>query len=485
MRAGSEAAASDPALRRVSIVLVLGAIVTAIDLTIVNLGIDTLRRELHRGVGSIQWVITAYSLALAAVIPLTGWAARRFGARRAYLVSLALFTAGSALCGLCSTLEQLVVCRVLQGLGGGMILPLGMIILAQAAGPARLGRAMGLMNGAAMLGPMLGPVFGGLILARLGWQWIFFVNVPLGVVAFVLGWRHLPPARPDGAARPLDVVGFGLLGVGIPAITYGLSTMASGGGASRSAVVVPLAGGMVLVAAFVRHSLSAEHPLLDVRLYGNRVFAAASATTFVLSAGLLGAMVLMPLYFEQVRGLGVLPAGLLMLPQGLGLMVTTPLSGRLVDRMPAGPLTIIGLAVTLLGTAPLAFAGAHTPLVPLMIAIFVRGAGIGMTFTPTMKAALGALTREQVPDASPQLNVGQRIGGSIGTALIAVALQRELPSALHPDVARVAGAYDTAYRWALLGVVLAAVPGLLLLRAETRRTTPRSTSVRLPEGADA
>jgi EmrB/QacA subfamily drug resistance transporter len=468
MPAGSE---SDAALRRVSIVLVLGAIVTAIDLTIVNIGVDTLHRELHRGVGSIQWVITAYSLALAAVIPLTGWAARRFGARRAYLVSLTLFTLGSTLCGLCSTLEQLVVCRVLQGLGGGMIMPLGLIILADAAGPARLGRAMGLMNGAAMFGPMMGPVFGGLILAHLGWQWIFFVNVPLGVAGLALGWRHLPAARLDGPVRPLDGIGLGLLGVGIPAITYGLSTMASGTGVTRAGVVAPIAGGLVLVAIFVRHALRIEHPLLDVRLYTNRIFAAASATTFVLSAGLLGAMVLMPLYFQQVRGLGVLDAGLLMLPQGLGLMTTTPLAGRLVDRMAAGPLTMIGLAVTLIGTAPLAFAGAHTPLIFLMIAIYVRGAGIGMTFTPTMKAALGALQREQVPDASPQLNVAQRVGGSIGTALLAVALQRELPTSLHPDITRVAGAYDTAYRWALLGVFLAAVPGLVLLRAEGRVST--------------
>jgi EmrB/QacA subfamily drug resistance transporter len=342
---------------------------------------------------------------------------------------------------------------------------------------------MGLMNGAAMLGPMLGPVFGGLILAHLGWQWIFYVNVPLGVAGLALGWRYLPAARLDGVARQLDVVGFGLLGVGIPAITYGLSEMASGGGVTRAGVTIPIAGGLVLVAAFVRHALSAEHPLLDVRLYANRVFAAASATTFVLSAGLLGAMVLMPLYFQQVRGLGVLSAGLLMLPQGFGLMVTTPLSGRLVDRMPAGPLTMIGLAVTLIGTAPLAFAGAHTPLVLLMVAIFVRGAGIGMTFTPTMKVALGSLARGQVADASPQLNVGQRVGGSIGTALIAVALQRELPTSLHPDLTRVAGAYDTAYRWALLGVLLAAVPGVVLLRAEARRAAKRPAGPAVPPPA--
>src|SRR5437016_865544 len=207
---------------RISAVVIVGSIMSILDTTIVNVALATLSRELHATIDQIQWVVTGYLLSLAAVIPVTGWASRRFGAKRVYLVSLVLFTAGSALCGVAASTTELVIFRVLQGAGGGMILPIGQLMMAEAAGPKRMGRVMSVVAVPAMLAPILGPALGGLILDNASWRWIFFVNAPIGLVAFVAALRGLPRSEPQDAGR-LDVFGLLLLVTGMPLITYGLA----------------------------------------------------------------------------------------------------------------------------------------------------------------------------------------------------------------------------------------------------------------------
>src|SRR5262245_52627562 len=177
---------------RIAFVVILGSIMSILDTTIVNVALETLGRELNSSLSQIQWVITGYMLSLAAVIPITGWAARRFGAKPIYLLSLVLFTAGSALCGIAGSATELIVFRVIQGLGGGMLLPIGQLMMAPAAGPKRMGRVMSVVAVPAMLAPILGPTIGGLIVDNASWRWIFFVNLPIGVLAFLAAWRVLP-----------------------------------------------------------------------------------------------------------------------------------------------------------------------------------------------------------------------------------------------------------------------------------------------------
>src|SRR5947209_18574293 len=195
--------------------VIVGMIMSILDTTIVNVALDTLGRDLHSPISEIQWVVTGYMLALAAVIPVSGWAARRFGAKQVYLVSLVLFTAGSALCGLATSSTELVVFRVLQGMGGGMIMPIVQLMMAEAAGPKRMGRVMSVVAAPMMLAPILGPALGGLILDNASWRWIFYVNVPVGVIAFVLALRTLPRVERK-PADPLDVTGLALMSIGLP-----------------------------------------------------------------------------------------------------------------------------------------------------------------------------------------------------------------------------------------------------------------------------
>ena len=448
---------------RISAVVILGSIMSILDTTIVNVALATLGRDLHSSIAEIQWVVTGYMLALAAVIPVSGWMAERFGAKRMYLISLILFTLGSMLCGISTSTSELVVFRVLQGVGGGMILPLGQMMMASAAGPKRMGRVMSVVAVPAMLAPILGPTVGGVILESVSWRWIFYVNVPIGIGAVIAALRILPAAE-RGAPRPLDFRGLALMVTGVPLLTYGLAEVGTTGSFGSLRVIVPCLGGLALIGLFVLHALHARRPLLNLRLYRRPTFSSASVAMFLLGAALFGGMILMPLYWQEVRHESVIRTGLLVGPQGLGAAFVMPLAGKFTDRLGGGPLALFGILLTTIATIPFGLIGAHTSITWLCVALFVRGMGIGCAFMPAMTAAFAALERHELADATPQLNVLQRVGGSLGTALLAVVLQRALVGA--HSVAGAASAYGTAF-WASVALTaVAVVPALLLLRAE-------------------
>jgi EmrB/QacA subfamily drug resistance transporter len=459
----------EPYVWKIAGVVILGMMMSILDTTIVNVALDTLGRELHSTIAQIQWVATGYLLALAAVIPLTGWSARRFGAKRVYLGSIILFTVGSALCGVAESSTSLILFRVLQGVGGGMIMPVAQMIMAEVAGPKRMGKVMGIVVMPAMLAPILGPVVGGLILENLHWSWIFFVNVPIGIVAWVLGMRLLPESE-LGEAGKLDLFGLVLLVTGMPLIVYGLSEIGTQESFTAPTVIWSLVAGVVLLATFGRHALRTARPLLDVRLYANRVFAAASLTTFGLGAALFGAMILIPLYYQQVRGESVIVTGLLLAPQGLGMLLTAPFTARLTQRFGGGRVAVVGVSLLALSSLPLAFIGADTSIAFISLTLLLRGVGIGLSFIPTTTVAFASLRTDQLSDATPQMNVLQRVGGAIGTAVLAVVLQRASVGADTPS--ELAGAFATANWWALGIVLLSLVPCIVLLRAEGPRHKP-------------
>jgi len=448
---------------RIALVVILGSIMSILDTTIVNVALETLGRDLHSTLADIQWVITGYMLSLAAVIPVTGWAARRFGAKPVYLLSLVLFTAGSALCGLASSATMLIGFRVIQGVGGGMLLPIGQLMMARAAGPTRMGRVMSVVAVPAMLAPILGPTLGGLIVDNTSWRWIFYVNVPVGVVAFLAAIRTLPHGDLE-PTDPLDVRGLVLMALGVPLLTYGLAEIGATGSFTSPRAVFPVIGGLVLIATFAAHALRARRPLLDLRLYRRSTFSSASLAMFCLGAALFGSMILMPLYWQQIRSESVVDTGLLTAPMGLGMALVLPLAGRLADRLGGGPLALFGVVVTSVATIPFGFVGATTSIWYLCLAMFVRGMGVGFAFMPAMSAAYAALDRSELSDATPQLNMLQRIGGSIGTAVLAVVLQRALSGA--HGLAGAAGAYGTAFWWSLALTAAAILPCIVLVRAE-------------------
>jgi EmrB/QacA subfamily drug resistance transporter len=456
----------EPHVWRIAAVVVIGAILSILDTTIVNVALDTLGRDLHSSLADIQWVATGYMLALAAVIPVSGWAAGRFGAKRLWIASVILFTLGSALSGLAWSTESLVAFRVLQGVGGGMLMPVGQMMLTRAAGPARLGRIMAVIGMPMILAPIFGPTVGGLIIDHLDWRWIFYVNVPVGILAVVMGMRLLPSSEEGVFRTKLDRIGLALLAPGVPLFVYGLAEIGQHGGLAAPQAYAPLAIGAALVVAFVAHALRTDEPLLDVRLFRSASFSAAALTTFVLGACLFGAMIIMPLYFQLVRGEDAVTTGLLLIPQGVGAALAMPLAGRFTDRVGGGRVALVGLAVTLVTTLPFTMLHADTSYLVLGAAMIGRGLGIGLTMMPAMTAAYSRLRPADIAHATPQLNVLQRVGGSIGTALLTVVLQHGLTNGAQTPAAA-ADAFGHTYLWVLLLTAVAAIPAFVLARTES------------------
>jgi EmrB/QacA subfamily drug resistance transporter len=406
-------------------VVVLGAIMTVLDATIVNVALPTLGRDFHTSITTIQWVPTVYLLAFASVIPLTAWAGERFGAKRLWLASLAVFTAASLLAGLSWSIGALIAFRVLQGVGGGMIMPLGQSILAQAAGPRRMGRVMSLVGVPLLLAPITGPVIGGALVGSGSWRWIFFVNLPVSAVAVASAIKLLPEVAPRAGSR-LDVRGLLLLSGGIAVFVYGLAEVGQKGTLTAPLPLASLAAGLALMTLFVAHAARAAAPIVDVRLFARRAFAAAAATNLVLGAGLFGVALLLPLYFGIVRGRTPLQTGLLLIPQGLGAAVAISIAGAMTDRIGARRVVPVGVALALVGTGAYTRIGADSAYWYLAVALFLIGAGLGATITPAMAAAFEGLERAEIPRASSAINVVQRVAGSLGTALLAVVLQWSL-----------------------------------------------------------
>jgi EmrB/QacA subfamily drug resistance transporter len=369
---GSSSDRIDPATWRIAGTIVLGGIMTNVDTTVVNVALASLAREFGSSVTSVQWVATGYLLALAVVIPLSGWATDRFGGRQVWIASIGMFVAGSMLAGAAWSLSSLIFFRVLQGLGGGMIMPVGMTLLTRAAGRGRVGRVMGALGVQQVLGPVLGPVIGGVLVEHAGWRWVFYVNAPIGALAVVAAARFLPRTRPQPCDR-LDARGFVLLSPGLAALVYGLAGISQHGGFSDPRTFVPIVLGIVLVTAFVLRARRVRNALIDVRLFAGRAFSAGVGATFCIGMALFGALFLLPLYYQGARGQSPLDAGLLMAPQGIGAAVMMPFAGWLTDRVGAGRVVLAGLAVIVAGTLPFALAGTSTPYPVLALALVVRG----------------------------------------------------------------------------------------------------------------
>jgi EmrB/QacA subfamily drug resistance transporter len=321
-----------------------------------------------------------------------------------------------------------------------------------------------------ILAPVFGPTLGGLLVEHAGWQWIFFVNLPVGVAAVFAALRLLPRDSADRvAAGRLDATGLGLIASGLVGVTYGLAQSGSAGSLTASAVLLPLLIGVGLVATFVVRALHIERPLLDVRLYANKAFAAASVTMFALGAALFGAMVLMPLYFQLVRHEDAVATGILVAPQGIGAAVAMFISGRVTQRLGGGLTSLIGAGITIVATVPFVLVGATTSFWLIGAAMVARGFGIGMSMMPSMTAAYAVLRPDQVNDATPQMNVLQRVGGSIGTAILTVVLQSGITHLGRPTAAGVASSFAHTYWW-VLGISLVALLPTILLTVVERRT---------------
>jgi EmrB/QacA subfamily drug resistance transporter len=458
-------------------VVVLGGIMSILDITVVSVGLQTFQKEFHATSAQVAWTMTGYTLALASVIPLTGWAADRFGTKRLYLLAIVLFAAGSALCAAANSLEMLVGFRVLQGLGGGMLMPLGMTILTRAAGPERVGRVMAVLGIPMLLGPIFGPILGGWLIDAASWHWIFLINVPVGVIALVYAWMVLPKDRVE-PSETFDWLGMIMLSPGLATFLYGVSSIPETGTVWAAKVLIPALIGLVLILAFVPWALNRRnvHPLVDLRLFLNRDMSIAVIAMSLFAVAFFGASLLFPLYFQQVRGESALDSGVLLAPQGVGAMITMPIAGMLADRIGPGKIVLTGIAVITVGMGMFTQLASDTSYTYIISALFVMGLGMGATMMPIMASALATLREHTVARGSTLMNIVQQVAASIGTALFSVLLTNGLkdikPTTPAQIQSQMGDAFASVFLVATVLIAACLIPAALLPRKKVEDVDP-------------
>ena len=406
--------------------LVVGAVFVAsmflniMDATVVNVALPTLSRYFAVPVASVSGVVTAYLVALAVVMPVSGWVGDRFGARSVMLCAIGLFTAASALCGAATSLPELVLFRAVQGAGGGLMLPVGMAMMFRTYPPAERIRATRLLIVPTLMAPALGPVIGGLLVDGLSWRWIFYLNLPVGVAALVFGALFLPRGteHPPG---PFDLPGFLLAGTGFPLFMFALSTGATSGWSAVSVLAAGVAG-LVLLAVFVLVELRSATPMLRLRIYANRLFRMTNLQLTFAGAGFVGTLFLVPLLLQDGLGFSAVHSGLSTFPEAIGGMIGVQVTSRLYKRVGPRRLMVAGMCGTVVTIGGMAFAGPGNAAWLIPVLMFFTGGSFGFAMSPSQAAALATVSAAETGHASTLLNTLRQAGGAAGVALLGTVL---------------------------------------------------------------
>ena len=456
----------------VSVVFVAAMFMSIMDVTIVNVALPTIGRDFHVSPTAVDSISIGFLVSLAVFIPASGWLGDRFGGKRILLAAIVVFTGASALCGLATSLGELVAFRVLQGVGGGMLAPVGMAMLFRVFPPEERIRASSILTVPTTLAPALGPVLGGLLVTDLSWRWVFYVNVPLGALAFTFGLiflRSVPMSEPGR----FDLPGFLLSGLGLGLLMYGVSEGPVKGWHSAD-VLATIAAGAVLLALMVVVELRVTAPIVDLRLLANRLFRSTNGVMILASIAFLGSLYAISLYYQDGRGLTALNSGLSTFPEAIGVMAGAQLAARyLYPRLGPRRHITIGLVGVALTIGLLAVLGPGSSLWWPRLLMFALGLAMGQVFVPLQAAAFATITPAATGKASTMFNALRQLGGAVGVAILTTFI------VLVGPVHVVAGhpvANLTAYRVAFLigaAFALLAIPCALTIRdSDAARTIP-------------
>ncbi len=449
----------------VAITFVFGLIMQILDLTILNVALATLGKQFGVQAGTLQWVLTGYMISLAVFIPASGWISDRFGSKRTFQLAVLLFTAASVLCGVAPSITWLIIARVLQGVGGGLLVPVGQAMLFRAFPPHERAKASAVLVIPTAFAPALGPVLGGFLVEYATWRWIFFINVPIGALALLFTFVFL---REETQAHPgrFDLSGFVLAGSGLALLLFGLDRGArEGWGELGVWGVLTLA--VALLVTLVWRELTAREPMLDLRLLRQRMFASGNAALLCITGAMFGVLFLVPLYLQTLRGASALVAGLVMMPQAFGMMATTQVTSRLYPRV--GPRRLLLVGFTVVGGVGLTlhFVGLATPFWLIAVLLFVQGIGMGNSMIPLQAATFSRIGPASMGRATSMFNASRQVATATGVAVLSTILVARTQAAMADlgaaaSAAARAQAQMDAYQAAFLGAVAFAAVGLVV-----------------------
>ncbi|SFS55742.1 DHA2 family efflux MFS transporter permease subunit [Paenibacillus sp. BC26] len=394
--------------------VIVGMIMVILDSTVVNVALAKFQTEFDATINTVQWTFTGYTLALSAVIPLAGWMTDKFGSKRIFLITIALFTIGSVLCGAAQTVEQLIAFRVIQGLGGGMVMPIGMAIIFRLAPQEKRGSVMGMLGIPMLLAPALGPILSGWLIEAVSWHWIFLINLPIGIVGMIVGIKYLPNFE-QNKAPALDIIGMILAPIAFASLAYGVSEGGRTSWTADNTLTGLIVGGIALL-LFIIVELRHKQPLLELRVFRSSDFTRGTLLVWIVQIALFGAMILMPVFLQNIRHYSPLETGVIMLPQAIGSMLFMPIGGRLFDKIGARPLALVGL--TLVGGAMFMLHNINvdTKLIMIIIPLFMIGSGMGLSMMSLNTHVLNSAPRHLVSRVTPLTTAAQQVVTSFAVA---------------------------------------------------------------------
>lgn len=405
----------------VATVYVSGMILNALDSTIVNVTLATLGREFGVEASEIEAVSVAYLVSLAVIMPASGWLSDKFGPKKVLLTALGIYASTNVLAGMAQTLDQLVFARILQGLGGGLIVPVGMALLFRTFPPSERISVGRVLMFATILGPALGPLLGGVILEFASWPWTFFAKVPVATAALLYGWKYLIDEPTDSEAGKLDWLGFMLGGFGLGSSMYAM-LQAPDLGWTHPGILIPAILGVTSLTVFVWHELRTPQPMVDLRLISNRLFSGVMRVSFFATAGFLGTLFLVPLFLQDVRGATPLTAGLVTMPEAIGVVISTQIVARIYPRIGPSRLMTGSLLLVAVSIFGLSRVNLETPLWLVAIWMFVIGMAMAGIFLPNQAASMATIPKPKLSGASMLYSVQRQVAGALGVAVMSTVL---------------------------------------------------------------
>ncbi|MCM3174573.1 MDR family MFS transporter [Paenibacillus sp. MER 99-2] len=452
--------------------IALGAIAPMLDSTMVNIAVNQLTKDFHTTLDTIQWAITGYILALAIAVPVSGWLMNTFNGKKVFVGAVIAFGVISVLVGVSWDISSFILFRLLQGFSAGVITTLMFTLLVKTTGQQYLGRVMAIVSTPMIFGPILGPIIGGFIVQAASWQWIFFINVFIVLISAPFMMSKIPDFEPFNKESKLDLVGIIVLSSMSVALIYGITKAADHATFNNHETILWMGIGLALAIIYlVYNRIKSNQTVLPMNLFAHRNFAASSAGLFLANIAIMGPMLILPLFFQTFRDFTMIQTAAALIPQGVGMLITRPFIGKMIDKVGAKYVLIASLILSLIGSIPFIFISDTTSMIWISVILFIRGVSVGGISLPLMSEAYTGLDSKQLPEAGVGINIIENLGSSFGSAIIATSVATALQG-LHPTIAHQLHGYHIGFLVATIILALIFIPSLFLTNKKKARNTP-------------
>lgn len=446
--------------------IAIGAIAPMLDSTMINIGIKQLNQTFHTSIDIVQWGITGYILALAIAIPFSGWLMNQFNSKNVFIIAMSLFGLTSLMVGLSNSVNVFILFRIVQGFSAGVITSLMFTLLVKTAGQEHIGKVIAIVSTPMIFGPILGPTLGGFIIHFASWRWMFFINILVTVISVPLMMKYVPSFKPFNKDKSLDAIGIAMLGIISTSLIYGITEAGDKGTFLDPLAVFCITVGVIFIVGYVIYNLRNQfNTILPINLFKSKTYSASMLGLLLANIGIMGPMVILPLFFQSFKHYSAIEAALALIPQGVGMLITRPYIGKYIDRIGAKYVIMISIVIAIIGTLPLAFVDQHTSIWWISLILFIRGCSVGGINLGLMADAYKGVSESQLSEAGVGINMIENVGASFGTAIIATVVASNISkSAMHDVISKQLTGFHEGFVVSVIAILFILIPALFLTK---------------------